>query len=265
MDSFSCIGASNRLCKWLPSELVNVLTAVTFPEPNATSRSMVLLIDNYDSFVFNLSRYIEELGVATHVVRNDAISVPEIQDMHPAAIVLSPGPCAPAEAGICCQVVQSLYQEIPILGVCLGHQAIGEALGARIVRSPQPMHGRTSEIVHGDSPLFAGCPNPLTVARYHSLVVDEATLPESLKVTARTHDGLMMAMEHRTERVFGVQFHPESILTRYGHQILHNFLQLSGVATRSDWLSEEQQAESSLETSADFYQRQFDLNAFRPL
>jgi len=191
---------------------------------------LILLIDNYDSFVHNLARFLEELGCATQIVRNDAITVEEIRKLNPEAIVLSPGPCTPAEAGICEEVVRELGPTVPILGVCLGHQAIATALGGHIKRAELPVHGLTSEITHDGSALFAGLPNPLTVTRYHSLIVEEASLPESLRVTSRTSDGVVMSLEHREWKVTGVQFHPESVLTEGGHDLLANFLKNAGIA-----------------------------------
>lgn len=190
---------------------------------------MVLLIDNYDSFVFNLARYLRELGVETRTERNDRLSVREIRALAPDAIVISPGPCTPAEAGVSIAVIRELGPTIPLLGVCLGHQAIAAACGGRVLRAPEPVHGRTSEIEHSATRLFAGLPSPLTVGRYHSLIVDETTLPAALQVTARTADGLLMALEHRAAPIWGVQFHPESILTTGGHQLLANFLRLAGL------------------------------------
>jgi anthranilate synthase/aminodeoxychorismate synthase-like glutamine amidotransferase len=193
---------------------------------------MLLLIDNYDSFVHNLARYVEELGVETHVVRNDALSVTAVQQLAPEAIILSPGPCSPAEAGICMEIVQQLGASVPLLGVCLGHQAIAAALGGQVIRSPVPQHGRASRIRHNGSRLFQGCPSEFQVGRYHSLLVDEATLPAELTVTARTvTDNLIMALEHRNWPVWGVQFHPESVLTEQGHRLLANFLKLSGMTS----------------------------------
>ena len=190
---------------------------------------MILLIDNYDSFVFNLARYIVELGFETQVVRNDAISVDDVRRLNPQAVILSPGPCTPNEAGICVELVRELFDTVPMLGVCLGHQAIAAAFGADIVRAPEPVHGRTSLITHDGSRLFAGVPNPCRVTRYHSLVADETSLPESLQVTARTNDGLIMAFEHLSLPVFGVQFHPEAVLTQDGHRLLANFLTAAGL------------------------------------
>lgn len=192
-------------------------------------RSSVLLIDNYDSFVHNLARYVRELGVLTEVFRNDALGVDHIRAFDPAAIILSPGPCTPDEAGVCLDVVRQLGDTIPLLGVCLGHQAIVAALGGRVVRAPRPVHGQASWIRHRSTPLFAGLPDPLRVGRYHSLIAEVATLPADLEVTAWTEDGLPMAVEHRRQRVFGVQFHPESILTEGGHRLLANFLTLAGL------------------------------------
>lgn len=193
---------------------------------------MILLIDNYDSFVFNLARYFLEQGVEAHVVRNDQVKVEQVIDSRPDAIVLSPGPCTPNEAGVCLELVQTLNGRIPLLGVCLGHQAIAAAYGAKIVRSPEPVHGRTSMITHDQSRLFSGLPDPLRVTRYHSLVAPESSLPADLTVTARTEDGLVMAIEHQTQPVFGVQFHPESVLTQAGHQLLNNFLGLAGIPSQ---------------------------------
>lgn len=190
---------------------------------------MILLIDNYDSFVHNLARYFAEIGCATTVVRNDEISVADIAAMHPQALVLSPGPCTPAEAGVCIEAVQKLGAYLPVLGVCLGHQAIAAALGGRIAQAAEPVHGRTSLVEHTGSGLYEGLPNPLRVTRYHSLVVEESSLPETLDVTARTADGLVMAVEHREWPVFGVQFHPESVLTEGGRRLLANFLRLGGL------------------------------------
>lgn len=190
---------------------------------------MILLIDNYDSFVFNLARYVTELGGEAEVVRNDAISVSQVLDLNPEAIVLSPGPCSPTEAGISVDLVREVSGTIPLLGVCLGHQAIAAALEADIVRAPEPVHGRTSLVTHDETGLFEGLPNPLRVTRYHSLIADEGSLPEELKVTSRTADGLIMAFEHRQHPTFGVQFHPESILTQSGHALMRNFLRLAAI------------------------------------
>ncbi|QDU37044.1 Anthranilate synthase component 2 [Maioricimonas rarisocia] len=190
---------------------------------------MIVLIDNYDSFVFNLARYLEELGQETHVVRSDAVTVTQLADLKPAAIVLSPGPCTPAEAGISVDVVQQLGADVPTLGVCLGHQAIGVASGGRVVRAEEPMHGRTSDVFHDRRGLLAHFPNPFRAMRYHSLVLEEASLPDELRVTARTRDGIIMAVEHRMKPIWGVQFHPESVLTECGHALLARFLEQAGL------------------------------------
>ena len=195
---------------------------------------LILLIDNYDSFVHNLARYLQRLGQETHVVRNDATTASEVRRLSPAAIVLSPGPCTPTEAGCSVEIVRELRGEVPILGVCLGHQAIAAALGGEIVRASEPRHGRTSYIEHAGTHLFAALPSPLTVCRYHSLVVEETTLPAELKVTARTEDGAIMALQHATQPLFGVQFHPEAALTHAGYQLLANFLHLAGCRVNAD-------------------------------
>ena len=190
---------------------------------------MILLIDNYDSFVFNLARYLRELGHEVSVQRNDRVTLSDVAAMRPAAIVLSPGPRTPNEAGICLEVVRQFGSNTPLLGVCLGHQVIAAALGGAVVRAVEPVHGRTSLVVHSAERLFEGLPNPLLAARYHSLVVPEATLPGCLRPTARTNDGVVMAFEHTTWPTFGVQFHPESVLTVGGHQLLQNFLDLAKI------------------------------------
>jgi anthranilate synthase/aminodeoxychorismate synthase-like glutamine amidotransferase len=194
---------------------------------------MILLIDNYDSFVYNLARYLTELGCATHVVRNDAVTIADVERLAPQAIVISPGPCTPHEAGVSIDLIRALGPQIPILGVCLGHQALAAALGGKIIRAPEPIHGRTSLVQHHGQRLFAGLPNPLRSMRYHSLIVEEASLPPELRVVARTGDGIPMALEHATWPAFGVQFHPESILTEAGHQLLANFLKIAGICIRS--------------------------------
>jgi anthranilate synthase/aminodeoxychorismate synthase-like glutamine amidotransferase len=187
----------------------------------------VLVIDNYDSFVFNLARYFERLGQHTEVVRNTAIDVAGVRAMAPDALVLSPGPCDPRQAGCCLDLARELHAGLPILGVCLGHQAIAEALGARIVRAAEPVHGRTSQVFHDGRSVFAGLPSPLVATRYHSLAVDAASLPPTLEVTARTADGAVMALQHCELPVVGLQFHPESVLTEYGYPILAAFLRLA--------------------------------------
>jgi anthranilate synthase/aminodeoxychorismate synthase-like glutamine amidotransferase len=191
--------------------------------------TVILLIDNYDSFVFNLARYFERLGQETRVVRNDVIDAAGVRRLRPSAIALSPGPCAPQQAGCSLEVVEALHAEFPILGVCLGHQTIAEALGGRVVRAPEPVHGRTSHIDHDRRGIFAGLPSPLVACRYHSLIVEETTLPACLEVTARTADGLIMALRHHEYPVIGVQFHPESILTEHGAALLAGFLREAGL------------------------------------
>jgi anthranilate synthase/aminodeoxychorismate synthase-like glutamine amidotransferase len=190
---------------------------------------MILVIDNYDSFTYNLVQYLGELGEDPVVRRNDAITVDEVGELRPAAIVLSPGPCTPAEAGVTVPVIRRWGGEIPTLGVCLGHQAIGEAYGGRVVRAGRVMHGKTSRVVHDGTGLFTGLPSPLTVMRYHSLVVERESLPESLDVAATAVDdpSEVHALRHRAHPVWGVQFHPESILTEGGKTILRNFLELA--------------------------------------
>lgn len=188
---------------------------------------MILLIDNYDSFVYNLARYFQRLGQDTVVFRNDRIDAQDVREMKPEAIVLSPGPCTPNEAGCSLDVVREFHQTVPILGICLGHQTIAAALGGRIVRASEPMHGRTSEVFHDGRGIFVDLPNPLTGCRYHSLVVDESTVPACLEISARTADGTVMAIRHRNLPVVGLQFHPESILTDSGYSLLANFLRLA--------------------------------------
>jgi anthranilate synthase/aminodeoxychorismate synthase-like glutamine amidotransferase len=196
---------------------------------------MILLIDNYDSCVYNLARYVRELGGEAVVRRNDALTMEGIEAMAPSHIILSPGPCTPDEAGISIDVVRRFGPTIPILGVCLGHQCIGAAYGAAIVRAGRPVHGRTSSVVHDGSGLFTGLPSPLTVARYHSLVVGRASLPPALRATASAReDGEVMAIEHRAHPVVGVQFHPESAATEYGYAMLDRFLR--GERSRGDEL-----------------------------
>jgi len=185
---------------------------------------VILLLDNYDSFVYNLSRYVRELGEHPVVVRNDKISLAEIRALAPTHIIVSPGPCSPTEAGISVSAIREFGAAIPILGVCLGHQAIGTAYGAEIVRAHKPMHGKTSRIHHDGSGLFTGVPSPFTAARYHSLVIAPDSLPPSLRVTATSEDGEIMAVAHRTDPVVGVQFHPESALTENGYWLIDRFL-----------------------------------------
>lgn len=188
---------------------------------------MLVIIDNYDSFTYNLYQYLGELGVDVRVFRSDAITVDELRTLSPEQIVISPGPGVPADAGISVSVVQELGDTIPILGVCLGHQAIAEAFGGSIVRAPQLYHGKTSIIHHDGSELFAGIDNDTPAMRYHSLIVDEESLPEELVITARAIDGEIMAVRHQTRPIFGVQFHPESIYTAWGKRLLINFLNLT--------------------------------------
>lgn len=186
---------------------------------------MILLIDNYDSFVYNLARYLEELGREVSVIRNDALSVDEIRDLAPEAIIISPGPCTPNEAGISLELIERLGAEFPILGVCLGHQAIGQVYGGEVCRAQRPVHGKTSPITHDGRGLFAGLPSPFEVTRYHSLVVDlKEGSDVPLQVQARTEEGEIMAFRHRNYPVFGVQFHPEAVLSEHGHALLRNFL-----------------------------------------
>ncbi len=187
---------------------------------------MILLLDNYDSFTYNLAQYLGELGCTVEVHRNDRISVDQIAQRKPERIVISPGPCTPQEAGICVELIQKLAGKIPILGVCLGHQAIGAAFGGKIVRAPKLFHGKTSQIRHDGSGVFRGLPNPFTATRYHSLIVERKSLPAELQVTAETDDEIIMGMQHREYPLMGVQFHPESVLTESGKQLLKNFLSL---------------------------------------
>jgi anthranilate synthase/aminodeoxychorismate synthase-like glutamine amidotransferase len=189
---------------------------------------MVLVIDNYDSFVHNLARYIRELGWTTSVVRNDAIDEAGVAAIAPSHIVLSPGPCAPDQAGISVALVERFGDTIPILGICLGHQCIGQAFGGRVVRARRPMHGKVSEIHHDGSGVFAGLPNPLRGARYHSLAVASDGLPDDLVVNARSEEGEIMAFHHRHRPVVGLQFHPEAVLTEHGHDLLRRFLEGAG-------------------------------------
>ncbi len=185
---------------------------------------MVLMIDNYDSFTYNLVQYFGELGEDVRVVRNDALSVPALTALAPSAIVISPGPCTPNEAGVSLDVIGELAGRVPIFGVCLGHQAIGQAFGGKVVRAREIMHGKTSMIHHDGKGVFKGVPNPFEATRYHSLIVDRASIPAELEISAETDDGIVMGLRHREFAVEGVQFHPESILTASGHDLLRNFL-----------------------------------------
>jgi anthranilate synthase component II len=202
---------------------------------------MILLIDNYDSFVYNLARYFQRLGHATRVVRNTAIDPQQAESLRPEAIVLSPGPCTPDRAGCTLELVRRLHARVPLLGICLGHQTIAAALGGRLTRAKEPVHGRTSLVHHDGRGLFAGLPSPMAACRYHSLVVAEGTLPDCLEVTARTADGTVMALQHRALPLVGLQFHPESILTKHGHQLLAAFLRLAGLPTPEKLPSIEQE------------------------
>ena len=185
---------------------------------------MLLMLDNYDSFTWNLVQYLGELGAAVKVARNDAITLDEIEALHPDQIVISPGPCTPSEAGISVPLIRRFAGRIPILGVCLGHQAIGQAFGGRIIRAQRVMHGKLSSIVHDQRGVFADVPSPFNATRYHSLAIERASLPAVLDVTATADDGEIMAVRHRELPVTGVQFHPEAILTEHGRKVLGNFL-----------------------------------------
>ena len=194
---------------------------------------MILVIDNYDSFTFNLVHYLLELGAAVEVVRNDAVSAGQALSMRPDAVLLSPGPCTPNEAGVCLDLIAAAAQaRVPLLGVCLGHQALGQAFGGAVVRAGQVMHGKTSTLEHDGSGVFAGLPSPFTATRYHSLIVREADLPAAFAVNARSEDGTIMGMRHRDLPLHGVQFHPESIATEHGHALLANFMRLAGLVPR---------------------------------
>ena len=187
---------------------------------------MLLMIDNYDSFTYNLVQYLGELGADVQVHRNDALTLEQIAAWKPRKIVLSPGPCTPSEAGVCVPLIRRFAGEVPILGVCLGHQAIGQAFGGRIVRAKRVMHGKLSEVTHNGAGVFEGLGSPLTATRYHSLVIERSSLPPCLEVTAESEDGEIMGVRHREAAVEGVQFHPEAILTEQGHELLANFLRL---------------------------------------
>ena len=185
---------------------------------------MILLIDNYDSFVYNLARYVGQLGFAYRVVRNDAITLSDIEALQPSHIILSPGPCTPTDAGITLDVIQYFANKIPILGICLGHQAIGQAFGGVVIKAPYPIHGKASFIHHDTGGIFQGIETPFKAARYHSLILSEPTLPDVLQVTARTADGVIMAVKHIEYPIVGLQFHPESVLTQHGYSLLLNFV-----------------------------------------
>lgn len=185
---------------------------------------MILLLDNYDSFVYNLARYVSELGCTYKVVRNDAITLEEITALQPSHIIISPGPCAPDQAGISMNVIREFGSTIPLLGVCLGHQAIGQVYGGKVIRAKRPMHGKSSLITHDEKNIFVGLDNPLRVARYHSLIISEENFPDELEITARCDIGEIMAVRHKHFPVQGVQFHPESVLTSMGYELLQNFI-----------------------------------------
>ena len=195
--------------------------------PDQRCATMILLIDNYDSFTFNLYHFLGDVGARCEVWRNDKLTVADAMAMQPDAIVLSPGPCTPTEAGICLDLIAAASGNIPLLGVCLGHQAIGQAFGGKVVRAAEPMHGKVSEITHTGTDILAGLPSPFRATRYHSLIVERDSIPDVLVPTAWTDDRLIMAMHHRTLPIYGVQFHPESIASEHGHAILTNFLALA--------------------------------------
>ncbi|MDQ0507455.1 anthranilate synthase component II [Xanthobacter agilis] len=187
----------------------------------------VTLIDNYDSFTYNLVHYLGELGATVTVHRNDAVSIADVLAEKPEAIVLSPGPCTPTEAGICCDLIAEAGADVPLFGVCLGHQAIGQVFGGEVVRAPTPMHGKLSEILHEGKSVFRGLNHSFQATRYHSLIVKRDTLPDTLEITAHTADGLIMGLAHKTRPIHGVQFHPESIASQNGHALLRNFLEIA--------------------------------------
>jgi anthranilate synthase component 2 len=188
----------------------------------------LLLIDNYDSFTYNLVQFLGDLGAETEVVRNDALSPLDALERGAAGIILSPGPCAPDQAGICLDVISGAAERrIPLLGVCLGHQAIGQVFGGRVIRAPEPMHGKVSAIFHEGAGVFVGLPSPFNATRYHSLIVESETLPDALAITAKTEDGIIMGLSHRDLPIHGVQFHPESIASEHGHDILRRFLEIA--------------------------------------
>jgi len=191
---------------------------------------MLLVIDNYDSFTYNLVHYLGELGglgAEAKVVRNDKITVDEVKALNPDAILLSPGPCDPDQAGICLDLIAAVGAHIPMLGVCLGHQSMGQSYGGNVIRAPQVMHGKMSNILHDGKSVFKGIPSPFEATRYHSLIVDRDTLPDCLEVTAETEDGLIMGLAHKSHPIHGVQFHPESIASQHGHDLLRNFIEIA--------------------------------------
>jgi anthranilate synthase component 2 len=189
---------------------------------------MFILIDNYDSFTYNLYHFLGELGAEIEVHRNDQITPDQVLELHPQGIVISPGPCDPDRAGICLDLIEAAKDKIPILGVCLGYQAIGQSFGGKVARAEAPMHGKTSEIHHQGKGVFRDLPSPMTSTRYHSLLIDRASIPDVLEVTAETEDGIVMGLQHRELPIHGVQFHPESIASEHGHALLHNFLKIAG-------------------------------------
>jgi anthranilate synthase/aminodeoxychorismate synthase-like glutamine amidotransferase len=185
---------------------------------------MILLLDNYDSFTYNLAQYLGQMGQQLEVRRNDQITLDEVETLQPERIIVSPGPCTPKEAGISVPLIQRFAGKVPILGVCLGHQSIGAAFGGNVIRAPKLMHGKTSEIAHDGKTIFRGLPKPFTATRYHSLIVERKSLPADLEISAETDDGIIMGLRHKRHRVEGVQFHPESVLTTSGFDLLRNFL-----------------------------------------
>ena len=193
---------------------------------------MLVLIDNYDSFTYNLVHFLGELGTTSEVIRNDKVTADEVLKMKPKAIVLSPGPCTPNEAGVCLDLIAKAGAKVPLLGVCLGHQSIGQAYGGKVIRADAPMHGKLSTITHTNKGVFKGLPEKIEVTRYHSLIVERESLPDCLEVTAETSDGIIMGLMHKTHPVHGVQFHPESIASQQGHALLANFLDLAGLNPR---------------------------------
>lgn len=195
---------------------------------------MLILIDNYDSFTYNLVHFLGELGAQSIVIRNDKVTAEEVIAQKPKAIVLSPGPCTPNEAGVCLDLIAKAGATIPLLGVCLGHQSIGQSYGGKVIRAEVPMHGKLSTIHHAGKGIFKGLPQKFEITRYHSLIVERATLPDCLEITAETDDGLIMGLQHKTHPVHGVQFHPESIASEYGHALLANFLELAGIAPKRE-------------------------------
>lgn len=208
---------------------------------------MILLIDNYDSFVHNLARYFNQLGQQTVVLRNDAVTLEMVHQLAPDAVILSPGPCTPDQAGISLDLVRQLSDQLPMLGICLGHQVIAQALGSSIIQASQPVHGQSSPVRHDGEGVFQGLPNPLTVCRYHSLVVDRPSIPASLQVSCWLDDDTVMGIRHREFPLVGVQFHPESVLTEGGYQLLAQFLELAGLAATSPIPLLESQQPSSTE------------------